>query len=136
MRKYIDPTVKDLRKICQSLNINLDAGVWRIYNDRRGDNGRRIKMPFKLTFNQMSLLERELNAKFPAHNFAIGNILWDCHYFKGSRRIVTAIHVFRDNKVYDELFPEKKVILTIADIAKLAGCDESQVVIKQSQMYL
>jgi hypothetical protein len=133
MRKYIDPTVKDLKVICTKLNISLESSLWRVFNDRRGTNGQRIKLPVKLTFYQMSLLERELIAKFPAHSFAIGNILWNCHYFQDSRKIVTAIHVYRNNELYDKLFPEKKepVILSYADIAKLAGCDVNQLYIKQ-----
>lgn len=127
MRKYIDPTVRDLRAICKSLNIDLNVIIWRIYNDRRGENGRRIKLPMKLTFNQMSLIERELTKKFPAHKFAIGNIMWNCHYFRDSRKVVTAIHIFRDNELYDELFPEpKEVFLTLDAIAKQFNVDPSQ----------
>ena len=126
MKKYKDPGVRDVKQILAELNFTVPD--WGFYNDRyKCENRRRIKIPVRLGHTRDIVLQK-LSERFPAHTFAIGERFSDPHgYWNRPARIVTAIYVWRDNQKYDELFPEKKeVVMTLDEIARLKGCDVSQ----------
>jgi hypothetical protein len=127
MRKYIDPTIRDIKNICAARNIPIFS--WRgLYNDKhKSGNTRRIKLGGRISWKQMELLEMELSARFPAHVFAVGNHpSWHGPYRRDSGIVRTVIYIKRNNELYDEFFPERReVVLTLDEIAKLAGCNVS-----------
>lgn len=122
MKKYKDPTKRDILKALSTINHGFDTTRWWCcYNDKRGEDRRRIKLPVALSHSDHDHLQTALSKMFPAHTFAIGHHLWRTHWFVGQPlRKVTVIHVFRDNGLYNELFPEIKEF-TLKEIADMAG---------------
>ena len=133
---FNEPTVKDVRDICREYEIGrggprLSCGDVTMYNDRNMDNARirrrRIKICASLDHLAMSLLQNKLQAKFPAHTIVVGPYLTSWRYTPPVR--YTTIQIVLDKAKYRELYPTKRVKLTIDEIAGLAGCRPEEVTI-------
>lgn len=133
---FIEPTVKDVRNICRKYELGrggprLSCADVTMYNDRNKDNKwfrrRRIKICASLDHLAMSLLQNRLQRKFPAHTIVVGPFLSQSLYTPPVR--YTTIQIVLDKEKYRELFPTKRVKLTIDEIARLAGCRPDEVTI-------
>jgi hypothetical protein len=135
--KFIEPTLKDVREICRKYELGrggprLSCGDATMYNDRNMDNGRirrrRIKICTALDHLAMSQLQRTLQDMFPAHTIAVGPYLSSSEY-SGATWRYTTIQIVLNKEKYRELYPTKRVKLTIDEIAQLAGCRSDEVTI-------
>jgi hypothetical protein len=103
-----------------------------MYNDRNMDNERirrrRIKICASLDHLSMSLLQNKLTRQFPAHTIVVGPYLPPSRWTARTWRYTT-IQIVLDKAIYRELFPTKRVKLTIDEIAELAGCRPEEVTI-------
>ena len=134
---FIEPTLKDVRHICRKYELGrggprLSCADVTMYNDRNMDNARirrrRIKICASLDHLAMSLLQNKLQAKFPAHTIVVGPYLPPSRWTANTWRYTT-IQIVLDKEKYRELFPTKRVKLTIDEIAELAGCRPEEVTI-------
>ena len=133
---FIEPTVKDVRHICRKYELGrggprLSCADVTMYNDRNMDNTRirrrRIKICAALDHLAMSLLQNKLTRQFPAHTIVVGPYLGSTRYRIPPR--YTTIQIVLDKEKYRELFPTKRVKLTIDEIAELAGCRPDEITI-------
>ena len=133
---FIEPTVKDVKDICRKYELGrggfrLSCADVTMYNDRNMDNARarrrRIKICAALDHLAMSQLQNKLQAKFPAHAIVVGPYLGSSRWPVPPR--YTTIQIVLDKERYRELFPTKRVKLTIDEIAELAGCRPDEVTI-------
>lgn len=89
--KETEPMVKDVKRILN--NLNHEQTYRPFYNDKR-ENGRRIKMPFRLNEDTSMILQRELNEQFPECSIVVKDHYWANHWWV-EPHLVTTVHVKR-----------------------------------------